>query len=126
VIISYFYWLGGKVNKIFPPNGYFGDKPKDPTYGTMIIDDKVYKICNAVVHTFEITEGDDPVMYAGEKLLSWQTSESGKWIIEHAIESPIWHHYLQHTTLSYKFTIMAKLKERDYSYFLLKWGQQAL
>lgn len=107
-----------------PYEGYLGEAPNKVTHKYMVIDDRVHEIHNAVVHTFSMGDVDDPILYAAQPLIEWQNSEPGKWIMEHSIETPMWHRQQDAMNWGHTFAITAKLKAKDYSYFLLKWGEK--
>ncbi len=107
-----------------PFNGYLGEAPTKVTYKFMLTDDRVDEIHNAVVHTFTMGDVEDPILYAAEPLINWQNSESGKWVMEHAVETPMWHRQQDMMQWGYRFAVTAKLKAKDYSFFLLKWGNE--
>jgi hypothetical protein len=64
---------------------------------------------------------EDPVLYAGFPLAEWQDSESGKWVMEHAIETPTWR--LMHSPHTYGQTVYvtADFKDEDATFFKLKY-----
>lgn len=105
-----------------PFDGYLGEAPKKVTQKYMLIEDRVHEIHNARVYEFLMGDVEDPDLYAGEPLYKWQQSEQGKWVMEHAVETPMWHKIVDHTTFGHRYCITAKLKAKDYSFFLLKWG----
>jgi hypothetical protein len=106
-----------------PFQGYLGEAPKKETYRFMIVDDKVNEIHNAVVHRFMMGDVDDPDLYAAQPLYEWQKSEQGEWVIAHAIETPMWHRHVDAHQYGHEYAVTAKLKAKDYSFFLLKWGK---
>lgn len=75
-----------------------------------------------VVHTFSVGDVEDPDLWAAEPLWSWQESEQGKWVMAHAIETPIWQRIIDQNLWSYKYKITAMLPEKDYTFWVLKWG----
>ena len=83
---------------------------------------KIQEIKEIVVHKFQLGDVEDPVLYAGEPLWQWQQSEPGKWVMEHAIEPPVWHKQPDLVNYGYQFAISAKLRSEDVTYFKLKWG----
>ena len=107
-----------------PYQGHLGEAPVKVTNKYMVIEDRVHEIHNAVVHTFSMGDVDDPILYAAQPLIEWQNSEPGKWIMEHAIETPMWHRQQDAMNWGHTFAVTAKLKAKDYSYFLLKWGEK--
>ena len=104
--------------------GYLGDKPKKPIQKFMVIEDRAHEVHNVVVHKFNMGDVEDPILYAGQPLWEWQESEQGKWVMEHALETPMWHRHQEPMNWGHVFAITAKLKAKDYSYFLLKWGNE--
>ena len=86
-----------------------------------IIEDKVHEIHDIVVHRFRMGDVEDPDIYAAQPLWEWQESEQGRWIMEHAIDKPIWHRHHDVITYGYEYAITVKLKERDYTHWLVKW-----
>jgi hypothetical protein len=104
---------------------YFGDRILAPTntYNQKfkIIDDQVQEIHNIVVHRFNLSDVEDPDLWAAEPILNWQNSEVGKWVMEHALEIPIWHRHVRSETYSFEYAITAKLTGKDYTFWCLKW-----
>jgi len=86
-----------------------------------IIDDQIHEIHDIVVHRFRMGDVDDPDLYAAQPLWEWQESEQGKWVMERAIETPVWHRQHDHISYYHEYAITAKLKERDYTHWLVKW-----
>jgi hypothetical protein len=86
-----------------------------------IIEDQVHEIHNIVVHRFRMGDVEDPDLYAAQPLWEWQESEQGRWIMERAIEAPIWHRQVDAMSYGHEYAITAKLKERDYTHWLVKW-----
>lgn len=77
------------------------------------------KIC---VHSFCLADVEDPEIYAGEPLLTWQNSDQGKWVMEHSIQQPYFKITPDHNTYGYKCGIFANLTDEDYTFFKLKWA----
>lgn len=74
------------------------------------------------VHEFRMNDVDDVEIYAAEPIWNWQQSDAGKFVMENANEPPVWHSYNDYNTYGTKITIVADLKEKDITYFNLKWG----
>ena len=87
-----------------------------------LVHDQVVEVKEVVVHIFDLADVDDPELYAAQPIWEWQQSESGRWVMEHAVEEPIWHRMLEPSTYSYKYKITARLKAKDYTFWALKWG----
>jgi len=94
-------------------SGHIGETPQQATYDVMMIDDIPNKIHTTVVHSFIMSDVDDPEIYAAHPIWEWQQTDAGKWIMEHAIESPVWHKTFDSNTYGYKFVVVAKLREAD-------------
>jgi hypothetical protein len=104
---------------------YFGDRILAPikTYNQkfQIINDQVHEIHNIIVHQFTVSDVDDPDLFAAEPLLEWQNSEYGIWIMNHCVETPVWHRHADPATYGYKYRVSAKLLAKDYTFWCLKW-----
>jgi hypothetical protein len=74
------------------------------------------------VHEFTITE-EDHVVYAAEPLHEWEHSDVGQWVIEHAVEQPVFHSQFEYASYSYKYIVRARLYEEDITFYQLKWGK---
>jgi hypothetical protein len=88
----------------------------------MVIDDHPHRIHNVTVHRFSLGDVDDPDLYAAQPLYEWEKSEAGQWVMEHAIEVPMWHRQHDHQNWGYAYVITAHLKEVDYLFWQLKWS----
>jgi hypothetical protein len=97
------------------PNGH-------PIYNVMVIDNKAYKIHTVVVHRFQMGDVEDPDLYAGEPLWQWQQSEMGKWVMERAVVTPAWYRQMDQMQYHVQYAVVAKLKDIDYTFWTLKWG----
>ena len=107
-------------SKYPPDSGYLGSTPKNATFDVMIIDDKPTRIYKVVIHTFTVGDVEDPQIYAAGPLLECQNSEAGTWVMENAIETPMWHQTKDYNIWGNRFAITAKLKDEDYTYYLLR------
>lgn len=103
------------------PNGDF--TTKEYLDKTSSIDLQIKSISDVIVHNFSMGDVEDPDIYAAEPLYKWQNSEEGKWIMEHAIEEPVWHKMADPITMGWRYTITAKLTDKDYTFWILKWGE---
>lgn len=78
-------------------------------------------IVTLVVHEFSVGDVDDPDLYAAQPLWEWQQSESGKWVMEHAVETPQWGRLNDYHTYQLRYRVTAKLREQDATFFKLKY-----
>lgn len=102
--------------------GYLGPEPSKTTSEFMIINDKVHQIHEVIVHRFTLGDVEDPDLYAAEPIIKWQNSEQGVWVMEHAVESPVWHRMIDYKSFGFIYVIRAKLKDVDYTFYQLKWS----
>jgi hypothetical protein len=97
-----------------------GDPPKKTTYRYTIVGDRVEEIKEVVVHTFTMGDVDDPDLYAAQPLWDWQESEQGKWVMEHAVETPVWHRIVDHFDRGYRYKVTAKFQGARLTEWLLR------
>ena len=116
--------LATSKNSFNDAHGALGPDRGSVPYQVIVQGDRAYKIHRVVVHSFLMGDVEDPELYAAEPLLQWQNSEQGQWIMERAVETPEWHRHADVTTFGYKFAIVAKLKDVDYTFYTLKWGSK--
>jgi len=112
--------------KFEPESGYMGKQKLSHTYDTMVIDSKAYRIHKVVVHKFTMGDVDDPDLYAAQPLYDWQSSEMGAWVMARAVDTPEWHRQPDMLQYGYQYAIVAKLKDVDYTWWMLKWGNAVL
>ena len=86
-----------------------------------LINDQVVKFCDVRVHEFTMGDVEDPDLYAAQPLHDWQESESGQWVLAHAVETPFWHRVVNPYSYGWKYYIIARLREQDQTYWALKW-----
>jgi len=82
----------------------------------------VKEIHKTVVHKFSMGDVEDPDLYAAEPLWNWQESEQGKFVMEHAIEVPVWHRQVDAHTYGHLYIVVAELEAKKLSEFYLRWG----
>jgi hypothetical protein len=80
------------------------------------------EVCQKLlVHRFSIGDVDDPEIYAAEPIYNWQQTEAGKFVMENAVTKPELHHQSDYLNYGYQYAITAWLKDRDATYFCLRW-----
>ncbi len=84
---------------------------------------KIKEIHKIVVYRFKVCDSDDPDLYAAQPLWEWQNSDRGKFVIENAIETPIWQKQLDHSSFCYNFAVIAELPKSKLSEYYLRWGK---
>lgn len=91
-------------------------------HDTIVINGHAERVHKIVVHEFSMAALEDPIIEAAPKLLEWEHSEQGQWVMAHALETPMWHKQEDHMHYLVKFAIIAKLRGRDYTFWTMKWG----
>lgn len=109
-----------------PDKGYIdGNKYiESPKYDVQVINGMAHRIHTVIVHRFQMSDVEDPEIYAAQPLWEWQNSEHGKWVMAHAIETPVWHRHEDITSYTIQYAITAKLRGRDYTFWAMKWGNK--
>ena len=97
-----------------------GVRFKVKTVGDQQIVDEIHKV---VVHRFQMGDVEDPDIYVADPLLKWQKSDQGKFVMENAIEQPIWQYDRDIATYGYKVVVIAELEKKKLSEFYLRWGK---
>jgi hypothetical protein len=83
----------------------------------------VEEIHKVVVHKFSMGDVEDPDLYAAQPLWEWQESEAGKFVMEHAIETPIWHRQADPYNYGHQYVIVAELEKKKLSEFYLRFDK---
>ena len=87
-----------------------------------IIDNRPVRFSDVCVHEFMVVDVDDVEIYVATPVWEWQQSEQGQWIMEHAVAKPYWVQFMDTLTYGYRIRIMARLSEKDQTFWRLKWG----
>lgn len=112
----------GLIKPSLADQGYLGPAPTEHTYKYKVVGDSVEECRTVVVYKFRLADVEDPDIYAAEPLLKWQHSESGKWVMENAEETPMWHRNINHSLYSYEYAVSAKLRGAKLTEWLLRYG----
>ena len=107
-----------------PEKGYLGEPKRVGINEYMIIEDRVHQIHKVIVHRFRMGDVEDPDLYAAQPLWEWQESEMGKFVMEKSVETPVWHRQADVANYGYQYAVEAFLKGADYSFWVLKWGNE--
>jgi|TARA_B110000503_G_C7010650_1_gene355524 hypothetical protein len=100
--------------------GWLGTRPTQDIYRYTIVGDRVEETKEITVHEFTLGDVEDPDLYAAHPLMEWQNSKNGKWIMEHAVETPSWHRFADPVSYGYKYNIRAKLQGARLTEWLLR------
>ena len=82
----------------------------------------VKEIHKVVVHKFDISDVDDPEIYAAGPIVEWGRSEAGQFVMKHAVDTPKWHKHMDPMFMGYRFIIVAELEAKKLSEFYLRFG----
>jgi hypothetical protein len=74
-----------------------------------------------VVHSFMAADAEDPDIYAASPMWEWQQTESGKWIMENAVEEPTWYRQIDSMSYGYQYQIRARLTPEQITFYELKY-----
>ena len=85
-----------------------------------VIDDRVVRISDIVVHEFPMGDVEDPDLYAAQPISEWQDSEAGRFVMEHAVEKPYWTRTVDLHSYGHRYVIVARMRESDQTFFKLK------
>lgn len=90
-----------------------------------VVDDNhnVTEIHKVVVHRFQVSEVEDPDIYAAAPIYDWEKSESGQFVMKHAIGQPVFHKNINHLTYGYEYVIVAELEKKKLSEFYLRFDK---
>ena len=75
-----------------------------------------------VVHTITMGDVEDPDLYVAEPIWKWQQTDQGKFVMEHATQTPKWHRSVDPYSYGYKYAILAELDDKRLAEFYLRWG----
>lgn len=89
-----------------------------------LVHDRIVEIKTITVHSFTVSDVEDPDLYAAQPLYDWEQSEQGQWIMDHAVDQPVFHRTMDVSVYGYRYVIRAKLTDKDYTFWVLKWGTQ--
>ena len=78
------------------------------------------KIVECIVYKILMGDVEDPDLYVAEPIWKWQQTEAGQWVMDNAVDVPMWHRTPDKFDYGHVYTITAKLKDIDYTFFKLK------
>lgn len=91
----------------------------------ILVDEVVVITKEIVVHSFTMGDVEDPDLYAAEPLWNWQNSKQGTWVMENALEPPVWNRMADPMTFGHKFIITATFVEKKVTEYYLRFGNDA-
>jgi hypothetical protein len=82
--------------------------------------DEIHKV---IVHQFNMSDVEDPDIYAAEPLWNWEQSEAGQFVMKHAVDKPEWRRHMDSMFMGYRYIIVAELEKKKLAEFYLRWGK---
>jgi hypothetical protein len=88
----------------------------------MMIDGKLHETHRVIVHKITMGDVEDPDLYVAQPIYEWQQTDMGKFVMERALDEPMWHRQADPINWGHQYAISAYLKDTDYTFWQLKWG----
>ena len=77
-----------------------------------------------LVHSFSMSDVEDPELYAALPIGEWQATEKGKWVMKHCYD-PAFHIHTDYQQYGYRVNIIAGITPKRWTEFVLRgWDQQ--
>lgn len=73
-------------------------------------------------HKFNMGDVEDPQLYAGFGIHTWQQTDKGKFIMEHG-KNHEFHTQLDHSIYGYLCVITCEIESKKLSEYYLRWGK---
>ena len=74
------------------------------------------------LHEFHMGDVEDPYLYAADPIYKWQQTEKGKWVMQHALDQPVFHCIPNPDWFGYRVVISGNLSPKDQTFYFLKWS----
>lgn len=74
-----------------------------------------------VAHKFTVSDVEDPDIYAAEPIFEWQSTEAGKWMMNHSDPVPSLHQVHDIASWGVRYYIKGYLSPENYTYWKLKY-----
>jgi hypothetical protein len=91
-------------------------------YQVKFIDGQPVAFRDVIVHTILMGDVEDPDLFVADPIWKWQQTESGKFVMEHAVDQPYWHRSTDYNSYGHRYDIVARLSEQNETFWRLKWG----
>ena len=73
-----------------------------------------------IVHRFNMSDVEDPELFAAEPIYKWQQTEHGRWVMERCKDCVFFTNPSQYSW-GYEIAIQAVFNDTDYMMYRLKW-----
>ena len=87
-----------------------------------LIDGNPVRFCDVCVHEIAMGDVEDPDLFVASHIYDWQQSDQGQWIMANAVGQPYWLGNIDYSTFGYRYKIMARLSDKNQTFWKLKWG----
>ncbi len=91
-------------------------------YQVKFIDGRPVAFRDVIVHSILMGDVEDHDIFVADPIWKWQQTESGKFVMEHAVDKPYWHRTIDYNTYGHRYDIVARLSEQNETFWRLKWG----
>ena len=91
-------------------------------YQVKFIDGQPVAFRDVIVHSILMGDVEDPDLFVADPIWKWQQTDSGKFVMEHAVDQPYWHRTIDYNTYGHRYDIVARLSEQNEIFWRLKWG----
>ena len=85
--------------------------------------DRVETVKEVVVHSFNMSDVEDPDLHAAQSLWEWEQSDAGQWAMKNAADTPTWYRMINNQNYGYTYQIRAKLMGPALTEWLLRYGK---
>jgi len=75
-----------------------------------------------IVHSFLLSDSEDPEIYAADPILAFNETEKGQWLYEHSEIQMTYDILNDPMVMGYRVILHAWLSEQDLTYYNLKWS----
>jgi hypothetical protein len=73
------------------------------------------------IHSFLMSDVEDPELYAAQPIIEWQKTEMGEWVMKHSLD-PTFHIIADPITYGYKVQITAHITPKRWTEFCLRFS----
>lgn len=74
-----------------------------------------------ILYSFTMGDVEDPQLYAAHPIWEWQQTEMGQWVMENALETPMFTIEPDLHSMGYRILITGDLNPEAETYFRLKY-----
>jgi hypothetical protein len=82
--------------------------------------DEIHKL---VVHRIRMGDVEDPDLMVADPIWRWQQTDAGKFVMEHAVDTPEWHRHVDYQSYGHQYAIVAELDSKKLAEFYMRWGK---